>query len=498
MVHSFWFRQSPTDQESHLHYLPDPHCSFHSTYPISSYLPSHMTHTIVIRHLTGTQKGKDQVITSQEVSLGTGPGNTVRLDAVWDKGVSPTHARIFRDAASQWQLEDAGSSTGTFVNGQRVTQRRQVGGSLVIELGHGGPKIEVVLPPALPASAAHGSQSSSGGAGKLVLITASVIGLGIAAWFLINRSGAGDSDERLQQVAKTYEEGISLVVIATEGKSIPMGTAWAVAPGMFATNAHVAAPVYKAMKQGASAYVAVNKRPDQRFRVKLAVPHPRYFSNEVGMTGKAPVTPPYDVGILLIEGTASATLRAAATPKLQALDSGHRIAFLGFPMEDLQNGGVDPNNPVATMQSGIVTASTDFWLAKSAFENRRLIQHNLPTVGGSSGSPIFDSDGDVVGILSSGNMIAAMTIDQWVSYKQQIEQAKQKALEKAKKAAESQPKEKHEAVVADLNATLEALDNIPIAVTELKRAPSAAMVNYAQRIDMLEELIAMVKAAQAE
>ncbi|MFZ4766185.1 MAG: hypothetical protein ACOYMN_14640, partial [Roseimicrobium sp.] len=111
---------------------------------------------------------------------------------------------------------------------------------------------------------------------------------------------------------------------------------------------------------------------------------------------------------------------------------------------------------------------------------------------------LFDSDGDVVGILSSGNMIAAMTIDQWVSYKQQIEQAKQKALEKAKKAAESQPKEKHEAVVADLNATLEALDNIPIAVTELKRAPSAAMVNYAQRIDMLEELIAMVQAAQAE
>lgn len=459
-----------------------------------------MSHTIVIRHLTGTQKGKDQVITAQEVSLGTGPGNTVRLDAVWDKGVSPTHARIFRDGAGQWQLEDAGSSTGTFVNGQRVTQRRQVGGSLVIELGHGGPKIECLLPPALPASASRpaGAGSSGGGAGKFLLIAASLTVLGIAAWFLINRSSGGDSDERLQQIAKSYEEGIGLVVIATEGKSIPMGTAWAVAPGMFATNAHVAAPVYQAMKQGASAYVAVNKRPDQRFRVQAAIPHPRYFSNEVGMTGKAPVTTPYDVGLLIIEGTASATLRPAATTKLQALDSGHRIAFLGFPMEDLQNGGVDPHNPVATMQSGIVTASTDFWLAKSAFENRRLIQHNLPTVGGSSGSPIFDSDGDVVGILSSGNMIAAMTLDQWVSYKQQIEKAKEKALEKARKSAEGQPKEKHGTVVAELKATLEALDNIPIAVTELKRAPSAAMVNYAQRIDMLEELIAMVKAVQAE
>ena len=32
----------------------------------------------------------------------------------------------------------------------------------------------------------------------------------------------------------------------------------------------------------------------------------------------------------------------------------------------------------------------------------------------------------------------------------------------------------------------------------MKRAPSAALVNYAQRIDMLQELIAMIKEAEAK
>lgn len=459
-----------------------------------------MSDTIIIRHLTGTQKGKDQVINSQEVSLGTGPGSTVRFDPVWDKGVAPSHARVFRDDHGQWVLEDSGTSVGTFVNGQRVATRRIVTGALVIELGRGGPKIEAVLPPSAAESRAvftnPGNRivgNSRPGKSPILMVGAVFIGVIVlvsAAWFLVGKTN--DNDQRLQQVAKKCEEGIGLVVLAGNGKSVPLGTAWAVGPNMFATNAHVATPVLQALKQGASAFIAINKHPDQRFRVKTAIPHPRYFSREVGMDGKPPVTTPYDVGILIIEGHAGVTLHPAESTKLQALDSGHRIAFLGFPMEDLRNGGVDPQNPVATMQSGIVTSVTDFWLAKSVFDNRRLIQHNLPTVGGSSGSPIFDSDGDVVGILSSGNMIAAMTIDSWAEYQGRIQKAKQEALERTKGAVKSQP-EKRSELVAELNATLQALDNVPLPVTDLKRAPSAAMVNYAQRIDMLQELIGLIQ-----
>ena len=458
--------------------------------------------SITIRRLTGTGKGKEETLMTQEISLGTGPNNTVRYDPTWDRGVAASHARVFRDEAGRWWLTDAGSSTGTFVNGQRVTMKRQVNGPIVIELGSKGPKVEIVLPPPLPGSGAArspqgGRSQSTGGAGRILVLAACLAVVVAAAWFVFNRGG-GDSDERLQKVAKSYEAGIGVVIIATDGESAPTGTAWAVAPNMFATNAHVAVPVQQALKSGATAYVAINKHPDQRFRVKAAIPHPGYFEERVGVDGKDPATTPYDVGILIIEGTASAVLHTAPKAKLETLDSGHRIAFLGFPMEDLQHDGVDPQNPVATMQSGIITATTDFWLARSVFENRRLIQHNLPATGGASGSPIFDSDGDVVGILSSVNMIAAVSIEQWAEYRGQIRQAQQQAIEEAQKAAEGQPDEKVTELEGKLRATLQALDEVPLPISAMKRAPNAALVNYGQRIDMLEELLVLVRQALAK
>jgi hypothetical protein len=153
---------------------------------------------------------------------------------------------------------------------------------------------------------------------------------------------------------------------------------------------------------------------------------------------------------------------------------------------------VDPQNPVATMQSGIITANTDFWLAKSSYESRRLIQHSLPAVGGASGSPIFDADGDVVGILSSGNMIAAMNIEQWANYRSQIEEVQRMEIEKAVRESQGQPKKVVEKMTEKLKATLAALEQIPLPISAMKRAPSAALINYGQRIDMLQELIESV------
>jgi S1-C subfamily serine protease len=80
-------------------------------------------------------------------------------------------------------------------------------------------------------------------------------------------------------------------------------------------------------------------------------------------------------------------------------------------MEGLAGGGVDFRNPVATMQSGIITSVTDYWLSKSDPGNRLLIQHNLGATGGASGSPVFDTNGRVIGILSAGNIIGQVDFD---------------------------------------------------------------------------------------
>ncbi len=445
--------------------------------------------SILIRRLTGTGKGKEEHVETQEISFGSGPNNTVRYDATWDKGVSPRHARVWREPDGAWWVQDAGSSTGTYVNGQRVTTKRPVHGSTVIELGQGGPKVEIMLPQKVE------RQSSSGGVGKLLAAAAVLVLLGGGAWFFLkNSSTGGDTDERLQRMAKQYEDGIGLVIFANPQIG-PNGTAWAVAPNLFATNAHIAWPVMNELKAGGAVYVAINKRPDQRYRVKAAIPHPDYFKDSRGIDGKGPATWPNDVGVLVIDGKVSTTLKRAPQTKFEQLDSGHRVAFLGFPMEDVQRGGVDPANPVATMQSGILTAVTDFWLAKSVPENRQLIQHNLPAAGGASGSPIFDVDGDVVGILSSGNVMAAMNFEKWAGYVNQIRGAQNQRLEEAKKEAAGKGKEEQEAIGQKLKETLSSLESIPMPITDMKRAPSAVLINYGQRIDMLEELLEMMKEA---
>jgi S1-C subfamily serine protease len=132
--------------------------------------------------------------------------------------------------------------------------------------------------------------------------------------------------------------------------------------------------------------------------------HPRYNKEGVNFEGREAAVPGYDVGLLLTEADAPTVLPIAGARELARVDSGYRIAYLGFPMEGMAGGGVDVRNPVATMQSGIVTSATDFWLGQAEYDNRLLIQHNLGATGGASGSPVFNADGEVVAVLSAGNV----------------------------------------------------------------------------------------------
>jgi V8-like Glu-specific endopeptidase len=420
-----------------------------------------MSTSILIRRLTGTGKGKEETLTTQEVSFGTGPHNTVRFDPTWDRGVAASHSRIWRDESGVWHLQDAGSSTGTFVNGQRITMKREVSGPTVIELGQNGPKVEVVLPPAMPGASPRPPQrvGASSGGGKW-LAFAAVIALSAAAlWWFKSGSNGGNADERLQRVAAEYADAVGVVAVATNRGPMPFGTAWAVGEDTFVTNAHVIEEVLNLNKKGASLFVIINRHPELNFRIKAVHVHPKALNADINVQGRKPAVPPYDIGLLTVDGKAPKAFKVASDEKLHDLTSGTRVAFLGFPMENLSGGGVNNFEPVANMQSGNITSVTDYWLAPGRDDTRLLVSHNLPATGGASGSPIFDADGEIVAVLSAGNIQLTLSMSNDIKLDQE-----------------------HGGKVVPL-ADAEAL--------KVTRAPSAALINFGQRADIVREVLAL-------
>lgn len=436
--------------------------------------------SLTLTRLTGFDRNKKTTLDQDSAVLGTDAAADLRFDPTWDKTVSPRHLTLeFKSGA--WWAKDA-SKDGTFVGGKKIGYEKLAPGA-VLELGRGGPKVQldysaaaspipagnrtaaapipVAEPPPFPAANPAApvpvrvpAPASGSGApvGAIIAVVAVLLLGGVAAWYFLagpgakKPGGAGPSivskapEQALAEVAKEYASAVGLVVIVHPriegGKPTPMATAWAVGPRQFATNSHVSKPVRDVLAQGGSAYVVINRSPDRKLKIVQALVHPKYEKTELNFEGKEHAVPAYDVGMLYVDEDAPKVFRVAKRAELEKLDSGYRIGYLGFPMEGMAGGGVEMRSPVATMQSGIVTSTTDYWLASASYEKRLLVQHNLGAAGGASGSPIFNSAGEIVALLNAGNIIGSVSFE----------------------------------------------------TGTVTRAPSGVMVNFAQRVDLLRDI----------
>lgn len=68
----------------------------------------------------------------EDYSVGRAEESTIRLT---ERNISRTHARLFREAEEEWTIEDKGSYTGSFVNGERVSGSRHLKHGDTIQLG---------------------------------------------------------------------------------------------------------------------------------------------------------------------------------------------------------------------------------------------------------------------------------------------------------------------------------------------------------------------------
>ncbi len=176
---------------------------------------------------------------------------------------------------------------------------------------------------------------------------------------------------------------------------IELGTAFAIGERLMATNAHVT-DHFKTNTVAPMEHVfAVQSGTGEVITLLRALTHPDYTGNP----GNSP-----DVGLFTTQEALPAWLPLASEFEVSDLATGDRLLLTGFPGEVNDVIPIIPGVtvPQATSLSGPITAlrAHDDTQAVDA-TNIDVIQHQIPTTPGTSGSPLVRC-GEVVGVHNSG------------------------------------------------------------------------------------------------
>ena len=82
------------------------------------------------------------------------------------------------------------------------------------------------------------------------------------------------------------------------------------------------------------------------------------------------------------------------------------MGYIGFPTENLNLGRLNAKQPEPVFLGGKIAKISDpFQLRLSPVEYQQLLLIDSTSTGGASGSPLFDTDGEVIGIVSGGDVL---------------------------------------------------------------------------------------------
>jgi hypothetical protein len=432
---------------------------------------------LIIRHLTGPLAGTETRIEPNVERVMFGRQLDCQVTYPPDAAiVARHHFALVRKASGDWTFDLFGAPY-VAVNGVAADPGAKLPNGAVIELGkRGGPSFKVLIEADartdnmpvtevqaedVPARTMARWATRIAAAGAVVAVAA---GAGAGYYYYQGSSDAArleraikgladiqasDANLRIGSDVRTrLPRSVYLVLVRdAQGRERGAGTAWPVAPHLLATNGHVA-EIRDAIVQGENLVVRAPGMDGKAYTVIEHRIHPGYQrfktflnndsvflqafrggSEEVGFNRSA-----YDVALLRVSEDLPAAdiLELATADELKALSTGSPLATAGYPMEGITATQTQVIRASPEFHVGTLTGLTDFFSLPAEFEQRRMVHHDLPATGGQSGSPIAAASGRIIALLNSGNII--------------MQQGG-------------------------------------------KRAPSAALINYAQRSDLLGDLM---------
>lgn len=176
------------------------------------------------------------------------------------------------------------------------------------------------------------------------------------------------------------------------GPWILLCTAFAVGQRTLATSGSCAYFVRMAVQKRVDYFIAQNHGLARSFRVLKTHIHPAYCHQKKTLK--------HDLGIVEVDRDLGPALTLASAEELEAIREQDAVYYYGFPMVATP----DLKKPTASMIGGKVVrlTSTEFF-EKAPWPVRVMLHHDALAEEGSSGSPIFNAAGKVIGVQAGAH-----------------------------------------------------------------------------------------------
>lgn len=313
--------------------------------------------------MTGPRRDQTLIFSGPRVRIGRSRDNDVALPEVESPRSSAHHAEASLEDGAWW-IVDLGSTNGTLLNGAAVQRARLRPGDRISFGDH-----EVVV----GIGRRRGSWLAAGVA---------IVALGIAGLVLLRQWRRAP----FELVADSAPQSVYLLAVEDRGRRTVTGTAFAVddrAGALLATNAHVVEALRRESPSEKDPQpVAVMSDHETPVPLGRTWVHPEWRKGSVA----------HDVALVELAGHPPITpLRLGDERSVERLRRGATLATFGFPAVS-----TDPLRPRGRLAVDVVG---DVRLP--------YIEVGLLIAPGTSGSPVFDETGTVVGMVVGGDFVSA-------------------------------------------------------------------------------------------